>query len=199
MRILVVGANGTLGKAVVAELGSRHEIIAAGRNSGEKVDISDIKSVRALFKRLGTLDAVICAAGDAHFGMLNTMTPELFDIALRSKVMGQVNLVLAGQESLSDRGSITLTSGTLGRDPILAGTSVSLANGAIDAFVRAAAIELPRGLRVNAVAPTILTESVEVYGAYMRGRRPVAAADVALAFSKSVEGAQTGQIYLVDA
>jgi NAD(P)-dependent dehydrogenase (short-subunit alcohol dehydrogenase family) len=199
MRILVVGATGTLGKAVVAELGARHEIIAAGRKSDEKVDISDIKSVRALFKRLGTLDAVICAAGDAHFGMLNTMTPELFDIALRSKVMGQVNLVLAGQEHLSDRGSITLTSGTLGRDPILAGTSVSLANGAIDAFVSAAAIELPRGLRVNAVAPTILTESVEAYGAYMRGRRPVAAADVALAFSKSVEGAQTGQIYLVDA
>ena len=197
MRIIVIGATGTLGSAIVAELEGRHEVIAAGRSSGERVDITDLGSVHALFERTGPVDAVACAAGDAHFGALADMTPELYGIAVGSKVMGQVNLVLAGQEALAPGGSITLTSGTLGHDPIRWGSSASLANGAIDAFVRAAAIELPRGLRVNAVAPTILAESFDAYGAFMRGHRPVPATEAARAFSKSIEGGQTGQVYVV--
>jgi NAD(P)-dependent dehydrogenase (short-subunit alcohol dehydrogenase family) len=197
MKILLVGASGTLGKAVSAELGQRHTIIAAGRSSGEKVDIADLASVQALFARTGKLDAIISAAGNVHFGPLSDMTPDLLGIGLKDKLMGQVNLVLAGQAALNDGGSLTLITGILAQDPIRYGASASMVNGAIESFVKAAAIELPRGLRINAVSPTVLVESMEGYGPYFRGYKPVSAAEAALGFAKSVEGAQTGQVFRI--
>lgn len=197
MKILVVGASGTLGKAVVAELGPRHEIISAGRSSGEHVDIGDATSVRALFARTGRLDAIVCAAGNVHFGPLADMTPELFGIGLGNKLMGQVNLVMEGQKVLNDGGSFTLISGILTHDPIRYGSSASMVNGALESFALAASIELPRGLRINVVSPGVLVESMEGYGPYFRGHKPVPAADAALAFAKSVEGARTGQVFRV--
>ncbi|HTX59718.1 MAG TPA: short chain dehydrogenase [Verrucomicrobiae bacterium] len=196
MKILIVGANGTIGKAVAAELSQRHEIVTAGRSSGDfQVDIADLESVRALFARTGKLDAVACAAGNVHFGPLESMTPEQFDLGLRDKLMGQVNLVVAGRDAVAAGGSFTLISGILANDPIRFGASASMVNGAIESFVRAAAIEVAQ--RVNAVSPTLLEESAEAYGPYFRGFEPVSARRVALAYSRSVEGAQTGQIYRV--
>jgi NAD(P)-dependent dehydrogenase (short-subunit alcohol dehydrogenase family) len=125
------------------------------------------------------------------------MTPEKFDIGLRDKLMGQVNAVLAGQEFLNDGGSFTLTSGILSEDPIQYGTAASLVNGALESFVRGASIELPRGLRINVVSPTVIEESLDLFGPYFRGYKPVPANQAALAYSKSVEGRQTGQIYKV--
>jgi NAD(P)-dependent dehydrogenase (short-subunit alcohol dehydrogenase family) len=200
MKILVIGASGTLGKAVVAELGPRHSIITAGRKStagSEQVDIADIASVKALFQRTGKLDAIVCAAGNVHFGPLAEMTPELYAIGLQDKLMGQVNLVLAGQDALNDGGSFTLITGILAQDPIRYGSSASMANGAIESFAISAAIELPRGLRINVVSPTVLAESMEGYGPYFRGYKPVPANEAALGFAKSVEGAQTGQVYRI--
>ena len=198
MRIVVFGASGAIGKAVVAELGPRHEVIEVGRASGSHhVDMTDLAAVRALLQSLGNVDAVVSAAGKVHFGALAQMTPELFAIGLNDKLMGQVNLVLAGQDLLNDGGSITLTSGILSTDPIRLGTSASMVNGALESFVRAAAIELPRGLRVNVVSPTVLSESMGSYAPFFRGFEPAPAARVALAYSKSVEGAQTGQVYRV--
>jgi len=196
VKILIVGANGTIGKAVAAELSQRHEIVTAGRSSGDfQVDIADLESVRALFARTGKLDAVACAAGNVHFGPLESMTPEQFDLGLRDKLMGQVNLVVAGRDAVAAGGSFTLISGILANDPIRFGASASMVNGAIESFVRAAAIEVAQ--RVNAVSPTLLEESAEAYGPYFRGFEPVSARRVALAYSRSVEGAQTGQIYRV--
>ncbi len=111
--------------------------------------------------------------------------------------MGQVNLVLAARETLRDGGSITLIGGVLSDEPILYGSSASMVNGALEAFVRAAAIELPRGLRLNLVSPTVLAESMADYGPFFRGFEPVPAARAALAYSRSIEGGQTGQIYRV--
>ncbi len=154
MRILVVGASGTLGSAICRELGSRHEIVTAGRNSGdERVDVEDFASIQAMYQRVGTVDAVVSALGKVHFGALSDMTPDLMAIGLRNKLMGQVNLVLAGTPHVADGGSFTLISGILAHDPIKLGTSASLVNGAIESFVEAAAIELPRGIRINAVSP----------------------------------------------
>jgi NAD(P)-dependent dehydrogenase (short-subunit alcohol dehydrogenase family) len=197
MKILLVGASGTLGKAVSAELGQRHTIIAAGRSNGEKVDIADLASVRALLGRTGKLDAIVSAAGNVHFGPLSEMTPDLLDIGLKDKLMGQVNLVLAGQDALNDGGSLTLITGILAQDPIRYGASASMVNGAIESFVKSAAIELPRGLRINAVSPTVLAESMDGYGPYFRGYKPVPAAEAALGFARSVEGAQTGQVFRI--
>jgi hypothetical protein len=39
---------------------------------------------------------------------------------------------------------------------------------------------------------------MQTYGEYFHGFEPVATARVALAYSKSVEGLQTGQIYTVE-
>ncbi|WP_373973964.1 short chain dehydrogenase [Chitinibacter sp. SCUT-21] len=198
MKILLIGANGTIGQAVHQELAARHDIITAGRNSGDiRVDLKDFASVQAMYAQAGAVDAVISAAGNVHFGTLADMSPELMGIGLADKLMGQVNLVLAGQHLLNDGGSFTLITGVLTHDPIVYGSNASLVNGGLESFVRAAAIELPRGLRINAISPSVLIESLPSYGPYFRGFEPVAAAKVARAFSKSVEGQQTGQVYNV--
>ncbi|MCI0993119.1 short chain dehydrogenase [Pseudomonas corrugata] len=198
MKILLIGANGTIGSAIANELSPRHEIIRIGRNSGElHVDISDSASIRALFEKTGPFDALICAAGSVTFAPLGDMTEESFALGLKDKLMGQVNLLLIGREFANDGASFTFTTGVLSHDPIKSGASAALVNGALDSFVRAAAIELPRGLRVNSVSPNVLLESMDKYAPYFRGYKPVPAADVALAYAKSVEGLQTGQTFHV--
>lgn len=198
MKILLIGANGTIGSAIAEELAQRHEIVRAGRNSGEEqVDISDSASIRKLFERIGRFDAVVCAAGNVKFAPLAEMTESDFALGLQDKLMGQVNLLLIGREFANDGASFTFTTGVLSHNPIRSGASASLVNGAIDAFVRAAAIELPRGMRVNSVSPNVLVEAMDSYAPYFRGFKPVPAADVALAYAKSVEGLQTGQTYHV--
>jgi NAD(P)-dependent dehydrogenase (short-subunit alcohol dehydrogenase family) len=199
MKILVVGASGTMGKAVVDELKQRHEVITASRSSGDhKVDLTDLQSIRTLFEQVGKVDAVVSTAGRVHFGPLLEMTPEQLHVGLSDKLMGQVYLALEAARHLNPGGSVTLVAGTLSRDPIRFGASASLVNGALEGFVRAAAIEFPPGTRINLVSPTVLRESMDTYGAYFRGSEGVPTKRVALAFSKSIEGAQTGQVYFVE-
>ncbi len=198
MKILLIGASGTVGSAVKAQLSQRHEVISIGRKSGDfQVDISDSTSIRQLFAQTGKFDALVCAAGSVNFVPLGEMDESHFDLGLQDKLMGQVNLLLIGREFANDGASFTFTSGILNRDPIRTGASAALVNGAIDAFVKAAAIELPRGLRINSVSPTVLVEAMGSYAPYFRGFKPVPAAEVALAYAKSVEGLQTGQTYIV--
>jgi len=198
MKIILVGASGTIGQAIDRELRERHDIVRVGRNSGElQVNITDPASIRRLFEQTGPFDALISAAGNAHFGALEELTAKEFAVGLDDKLMGQVNLVLIGREFANDGASFTLTSGVLSEDPIRYGAAVSTVNAALDGFVRAAAIELPRGLRINGVSPTVLEESLPAYGPYFRGFKAVPAATVALAYAKSAEGRQTGQVYRV--
>jgi NAD(P)-dependent dehydrogenase (short-subunit alcohol dehydrogenase family) len=203
LRILLVGASGTLGRAVAAELSQRHDIVTAGRSSGDvRVDIGDPASVVSAVNQAGPIDAVACAAGHVNFRPLEAIAPagvtdSVYALGLADKLMGQVNLALAARETLRDGGSITLITGILSDVPIVAGSSASMVNGALEAFVRVAAIELPRGLRINVVSPTVLTESMPAYGAFFRGFEPVTAARAALAYSRSIEGKQTGQVYKV--
>lgn len=198
MRIVLVGASGTIGRAVAAELGQRHDIVPVGSKSGEvQIDITDAESIRSGLARIGACDAIVSTVGKVKFAPLAEMTDADFAIGLKDKLMGQVNLVLLGRQHLNDGGSFTLTAGVLTHDPIRAGSSASMVNGALEAFARAAAIELPRGLRINTVSPGVLVESMPAYGAFFRGHEPVPAARVALAYSKSVEGARTGQVFEV--
>ncbi len=161
------------------------------------VDITSPQSIRAMYEQTGRVDAVICAAGDAYFGRLEELTPERNEIAILSKLKGQINLVLLGQDYVNDRGSFTLTTGIIMDDPIVGGVSSAMAGGAVRAFVQAAAIELPRGIRINNVSPNVLEESMDSYGPFFPGFEPVPAARAAKAYRKSVEGAQTGQTYRV--
>ena len=198
MKILLIGAHGTIGSAIDRELSPRHEIVRIGRKSGDfQVDISDSASIRQLFEQTGRFDALICAAGNVSFVPLMEMSEKDFALGLQDKLMGQVNLLLIGREFANDGASFTFTSGVINREPIRTGSSAALVNAALDGFVKAAAIELPRGLRVNSVSPTVLTEAMGKYAPYFRGFKSVAAADVALAYAKSVEGLHTGQTYQV--
>lgn len=199
MKVLVVGGTGTIGKAIVTELSPRHTVIVAGHNNGDvQVDITDTISIEKMYAQVGKVDAVVSAAGSVHFDTLSNLKAEHFAIGLQSKLMGQINLVLLGFFYVNEGGSFTLTSGILNRDPIRFGSSAAMVNGALDGFVKCAALEMPKSIRINAVSPTVLKESMPKYEDYFRGFEPVTAARVALAYSKSVEGGQTGQVYEVN-
>lgn len=198
-KIVLIGATGTIGQAIAQALKQQnHEVIEVGSRSGElQADIADINQVRALFDKVGRVDAVISAAGAVHFGALAELGPDQFEVGLRSKLMGQVNVAQVAAQYLNDGCSITLTSGTLSENPIRYGAAASMTNAAIEGFVRGAAVELPRGVRINVVSPGIVQESLPAYGAYFIGWEAVPAARVALAYLRSVEGVQTGQLFRV--
>ena len=197
-KILLIGASGTIGQAVLANLGARHDVITVGRSSGtHRADFSQPGAVAKLFEAVGKVDAIVSTAGNLHFGPLADMTAEQFNLGLQDKLLGQVQLALVGQKYLTDGGSITLTAGILSIEPIRNGANATAVNAAIEGFVAAAAIELPRGLRINAVSPTILTESVGVYGPFFPGFDTVPAERAARGYQRSVEGAQTGRVYRV--
>ncbi|MDH4416363.1 short chain dehydrogenase [Acidovorax sp. HMWF029] len=199
-KILLIGASGTIGQAVLANLGARHDVITVGRSSGmHRADFSQPGSVAQLFEAVGKVDAIVSTAGNLHFGPLTEMTAEQFNLGLQDKLLGQVQLALVGQKYLTDGGSITLTSGIVSIEPIRNGANATAVNAAIEGFVAAAAIELPRGLRINAISPTVLTESMGSYGPFFPGFEPVPAERVALAYQRGVEGAQTGKVYRVNA
>lgn len=195
MKIIVIGATGTVGKPIVAALQERHEVVKVGSKSGDhQVDIKDSGSIRKLFEKTGRFDALVSCVGKVHFGDFAKLTENEVAIGLKDKLMGQVNLVLIGRDYANDNGSFTLTSGVLSHDPIRFGACASLVNGAIDCFVRAAAIELPRGLRINVISPGLLDESAVALGDYFRGHETVPGKRVANAYLKSVEGRLTGQV-----
>ncbi|MBN9668792.1 short chain dehydrogenase [Roseibium aggregatum] len=199
MNIVVIGAAGAIGQAVCAELSGRHKVITAGRTSGDlRVDLVDEASIEAIYRQAGPLDAVVCAAGEVEFGRLAEMTGEKYLFGLKNKVLTQINLVLKGLKALNDGGSFTLTSGILDRDPIRVGSGSATANGALAGFVKAAAIDMPRSLRINVVSPGLLEVSADRYGAIFPGHDPVSSRRVGLAYAKCIEGGLTGQMVPVD-
>lgn len=199
MRVIIVGANGTVGQAAVAALQDRHEIIRVGRSSGDvHADIEDVDSIRAMYRQVGKVDAVVCAIGHGHFGAVHEMTSEQFMKGINHKVLPQVNLVLHGFDFINDGGSFTLTSGVLNRDPIRGGSCAAAANGALDGFVLGAAVDMPRGIRINAVSPEVLEVSRAKYDGFFRGHVHVSIEAVGLAYSKAVEGCLSGQVIIVE-
>jgi NADP-dependent 3-hydroxy acid dehydrogenase YdfG len=198
MKIILIGGAGTLGSAVDKALKARHEIVKVGRKSGDlQVDITNPASIEQLFSKIGEFDAVVSTAGDVHFGPLAEFTQDKFQIGLHSKLMGQVNLVVLGLKHIRNGGSFTLTTGQINEDPIGVGASGAMVNGGLEAFARSAAIELPRGLRINVVSPTVTEEAWSAFGPFFPGQKPVPASEAALGYVKSVEGMQTGKIYRI--
>ncbi len=191
MRILVVGATGTIGRAVVAALSAGNEIISASlRSTPVKVDVADPESIRQMYRSLGKLNAVICAAGQAKFAPLAQLSDADFHFCLDNKLMGQVNLVRFGFEHVQDGGSFTLTTGILAQAPMPGSAAISLVNAGLEGFVRAAALEAPRKIRVNAVSPPWVTETLQALK--MDTSQGLPAAVVARAYVRSVTGNDTG-------
>ena len=195
MRIVVIGGAGTIGTTVVELLSERHDVVVAGRRSGDvQVDISSPDSVRSMYQRIGSFDALVSAAGEAHFGPFETVTEEELALGVQSKLLGQIRLVLLGRSLISDGGSFTLMSGYVFDDPIPEATSFAIANGGVEGFVRAAALSLERNIRINAVSPGMAQDSYEQFGDFNPGRIPVPMRKIASAFQRSVDGWRTGEI-----
>ena len=196
MKILVVGASGLIGSGVAKALSGDHEVIGASRSGDVTVDLRDPASIAAMYDKVGTVDAVISCAGHVSFKPLAELTREDYLHSIEDKVMGQVELVSQGLSRVTDGGSFTLTTGVLAREPILTGSAAALANGALESFVMGAAIEMPRGIRINCVSPTVLVEATGFHP-YFPGWPQVTLAQVSSAYVKSVQGWSTGQTYKV--
>lgn len=196
MRILIIGANGHVGRTAVDAL-EAHEVIPVSRSTEPSVDITDPSSIENLFAAVGEIDAVIVAVGEVPFRPLGELGRDDYESALRGKVLSQLDVVRTGTPFVRDGGSFTLTSGVLAREPIATGSAASLANGALESFVLAAATELPRGIRINAVSPSVL-EDAPSYHSSFPGFVPVSSHRVGQAYAKSVLGVQTGQVLAVD-
>ncbi len=192
MRVIVVGGTGTIGSAVVAALSARHEVVTVGRTKGViQIDLASLESIRSMFQSVRPFDAVVSAAGQAKFGSLDDLTDADYLFSFSNKLMGQTNLVRIGRQFIADGGSFTLTSGVLSQEPIKGSASISMVNAGLEGFVRAAALELPRRVRVNVVSPPWVQETLVARKMDLSHGMP--AASVAHAYLASIEGMMTGQ------
>ena len=195
MKILIIGGGGTIGKKVAAHFQAVHEVLIAGRNSGAvQVDISSSASIEAMFQEIGSVDAIICIAGEAKWDGFNLLTEEDYYIGIRSKLMGQVNLTRIGLSHLTPKGSITLTTGILADDPVENTTSAAMVNGAIHSFVQAASLEMENGHRLNVVSAGMVEDAYEKYQNYFPGHSPVPMHKVVKGYERSVLGKDNGKI-----
>jgi NAD(P)-dependent dehydrogenase (short-subunit alcohol dehydrogenase family) len=190
VKIVVIGATGTIGKAVADALAGRHEVVRVSRRGAVQADLEDAASLERLFATVKDVDAVVCCAGSAAFKPLAQLSDADFQLGLRSKLMGQVNVVRVAMRHLRDGGSITLTSGVLSREPMPGGAAISLVNAGVEAFAAGAALELPRKLRVNVVSPPWITETLIAFK--MDPKIGIPAAACARAYVAAVEGGDNG-------
>jgi NAD(P)-dependent dehydrogenase (short-subunit alcohol dehydrogenase family) len=191
MKVVVFGATGTIGKAVVEALKGKHDVISVSRSTGgHRADITDKASLERALAAIGAVDAIVCAAGGAVFKPLEQLSDADFRKCLDDKLMGQVNVIRLGMRHVRPGGSITITSGILAQEPMAGGAAISMVNSGLEGFVRGAAFELEGKLRVNVVSPPWVTETLKAYK--MDESIGIPAARVAKAYVHSVEGAETG-------
>lgn len=195
MKIVIVGASGTMGQYLANVLEKEnHEVIRASRSSEEiQVDTTSTQSIEAMFARIGTFDALISTAGETFVGPWKNLNDQTFKKGIEGKMMGQINLVLIGQHYINPKGSFTLITGALTHEPQINFANASAVNGAVEGFVRASAIELSNGIRINAVSPTVIENSPQ-YFPYFPGEIPTTMKQLEFAFKKSLFGAVTGHI-----
>ncbi|MFT4185642.1 MAG: short chain dehydrogenase [Micrococcaceae bacterium] len=199
--ILVIGASGALGSAIVKALNAReHEVIEASHSKSKySVDTSDSNSITKLFeevtKKYERLDAVIIAAGSAPFGDFQNSSYDDMYAAINGKGISQLDVVRIGQKYVAETGSFTLITGILTDVPLQNSSFAAAANGMVKAFVNTAAANISQ--RINVVSPNVLTESMDKYADTFTGFIPVNAAEAAQYYVRSVEGIETGKCFNV--
>lgn len=191
MKILVIGSTGTLGAAVVSALAGRHEVVGASRNGNPRVDLEDETSIETLFHAVTDLDAIVVSAGGAAFKPITELTPEDFAYSYRSKLGGQIAVIRAAFKHLKDNGSVTVTSGVLAQQAMAGAAVVSVVNAGLEGFVRVAALEAPRGIRVNVVSPPWAKPTLKKFG--MDEAIGLTPEQIAKAYVAAVEGKQKGE------
>ena len=165
-RFLVIGGAGLLGAEVVKALGAG-QCVVASRRAGERVDIADPKSLAALFDRVGEVDGIVCTGGAARFRPWDQLTDDDWAFSLANKLMGQINVVRLGANRVRRGGAITLTSGLAAQYPAPGSAIITTVNAAVEAFVRAVAVEPAITARVNAVSPGWVAETLQAMGAIL--------------------------------
>lgn len=198
MKIIVIGGTGTIGRRIVDHFNADHQVIVAGRSSKKyPIDIADTPSIKRFFKQIkkeGKVDAIICAAGEAKWAPFNDLSEADYHIGLRSKLMGQVNVVRYGRKCLRRKGSITLTTGILADDPVYQTASAAMVNGGIHSFVQAAALEMSKEIRLNVVSSGMVMDAYEKYKSYFPGHPPIPMDRMLTGYARSVLGLGTGQV-----
>ena len=195
MKILIVGGNGTIGKKVSAHFKTSNEVIIAGRTQGDVlVDIADSQGIAKMFAQIGPVDAMVCIAGEAKWDTFQNLSEEDYYVGVRSKLMGQVNLVRLGLEYLKKGGSITLSTGILADDPVVLTASAAMVNGGIHSFAKAAALELDHGHRLNVVSSGMVEDAYERYKDFFPGHNPIPMDKVINGYVRSVNGKGSGEI-----
>lgn len=195
MKILIIGGNGKVGSKVSSHFRQNHEVIIGARKSGDvEIDISDINSIKTVLKSVGPLDAIVCIAGEAKWAKFSELSEEDYYIGIKSKLMGQVNLVREGRKHLNPQGSITLSTGILADDPVEQTTSAAMVNGAIHSFVKAVNLEIENEIRVNVVSLGVVQDAYEKYKDYFPGHNPIPMNKVVNAYARCVEGKGRGEI-----
>lgn len=195
MKILIIGGHGTIGKTVASYFKDNNDLIIAGRTKGDVlVDIADSKSITSMFEKTGKVDAIICIAGEAKWDNFKDLTEDDYYIGIKSKLMGQVNLVRIGKDYLNPKGSITLSTGILADDPVIKTTSASMVNGGIHSFVQAVALEIENQIRVNVVSSGMVEDAYEKYKDYFPGHNPIPMQKVINGYVRSVNGKGNGEV-----
>lgn len=198
MRILIIGGNGTIGRRVTAHFKQKHDVLVGGRNAGDvQIDIADTASIQAAFEKVGKFDAIINIAGDAKWASFDDLSEADYYIGLRSKLMGQVNVVRIGRKYLQPKGSITLSTGILADDPVEKTASAAMVNGGIHSFVQAVNLEIENEIRVNVVSLGMVQDAYEKYKDYFPGHNPVPMTKAVNAYVRSVEGKGRGEVIRV--
>ncbi|MFB6317783.1 short chain dehydrogenase [Saccharicrinis sp. FJH54] len=195
MKIIIIGGYGTIGNKVAAYLKQRHDVIIAGRSAGNiQIDITDNASIKSALEKTGKVDAIVNIAGATKWGSFADLTEEDYYVGIKSKLMGQVNLVRIGREYLNRGGSITLTTGILADDPVVNTTAAAMVNGGIHSFVKAVNLEIENEIRINAVSVGMVEDAYERIKNAFPGHIPVTMNEVVQAYVRSVEGKDRGEI-----
>jgi len=195
MKLFIIGGRGTIGKKVTEYFTQKYEVLVGGRNSGDiKIDIADQESIEKAFEQVGKVDAILCIAGEARWNDFDELTEEDYYIGIKSKLMGQVNIVRIGRKYLNQGGSITLSTGILADDPVIKTTSAAMVNGAIHSFVQAVDLEIENCIRGNVVSLGLVEDAYEKYKDYFPGHVPITMQEAVAAYAKSVEGKKRGEI-----
>lgn len=196
-KIIVIGASGAVGSAAVEALKAKHEVIGVTRHTTPAVDLDDPASIEALFAEIGEVDAIVSAAGHVPFKHLSELTRDDYIAGFFGKTLAQLDLVRIGTPFVRDGGSITLTTGITARTAIATGSAAAMASGALEAWVTTAALEMPRGIRVNIASPTVL-EAAPGFHDFFPGFPPASDEAVGNLFRRAVDNIETGQVYRID-
>jgi NAD(P)-dependent dehydrogenase (short-subunit alcohol dehydrogenase family) len=197
MKVVVIGATGTIGKAIAALLSDRgHEIVGVSRSTRPSLDLDDPASISTFYETIGEVDAIVCAAGNASFGSLAELSDEQLHLGIDSKLLGQVNLVRKGLSKVRPGGVFVLTGGMLAYNPWPKTSTVAMVNAGLEGFVRAAALDLQDERRIVIVHPPLVRESAAQMG--MEEAPWPSAATVAEAYLTALEGQITGQPVFIE-